>query len=1521
MKKLLTFLLLLAIPFGLKSQCLAPNNFVGSNVSSNSIDIDFSASGNGPMEVEYGVFGFVIGNGTRLSTNNRVLTLSNLAPATHYRVFIRRNCGSQNSFWNSFTFTTSCGSSVNAPVLYKFDGAAWQYSTFPTAPGSLDTCWIVNPQGRNTFWSVGPPYDTRVNSGPAVDHTTGRGGYLNFDSYSTSLDTLSSIQTPAINLQGLNHPQMDFWYHLFGAGIDSLELMMRFAGHGDWDTLHTFIGEQQFSRHEDWKLFTLPLSAYRDSTIYTQFVGYGGGTAVHMAIDDLSFHDSLHCRPSTNFKAISNNDNSALLDWDGGTGNSFTIEYGLKGFSLGTGTQLSASGPPFRILGLSSGSSYEFYLRNDCGATSSSNWTAAAEVNTDCTPILAPHSEDFEGALWPTGGMETCWDRYDFDDFQWNVGPPALNYTQSGPGTNNHTPGGSKFLVAHRGFLSGHPSSSITSPLFDLDSITNPELKFWTHMFGLHITAFEVSIDSGDGYVLLKQIIGGQQLSKNAPWSEQIIALPQYSGKKVKFKFTALASSTWSSLARIAIDDFSIGEAPSCRKPTNLEVRSLLYRDASFNWLSGGASQWIYKLQVNGGMTTITSTGSKPLHLSQLLPGTEYTLWIRDSCGIGNVSEWSAPLEFKTYCLPDTAPFFEDFENSQFVVQSSWFSTGTLHPCWKRSHEIGPIWQPAPATIFPNNLLPTADHTSGTGKYMGGDLFLGNGTVEPTSFTTPHIDLSPLGRPELAYWYFLGGYSWSNNELKVEVNNGSGWQSIGTINGPTHLSTNSAWSPDTINLLPYRGDTIRLRFSSLGNNLYAATAGAVDDISIHHNPNCLAPSEPKTQMVGSTEAHLQWNTGGADHWIVKHRALGSPFQYRGTANNNPFQLGNLSPATTYEVWVRDSCGADVSPWIGPLFFTTECLAYTVPYYESFDSPSWTITGSNSSGQIDACWRRSDSLHKAWSIHSGASTSSLSGPGFSRTGSGKYLLSKVLQNPGQSSGPPEIRSPLLINSGLQQPELNFWYHMYGPQVYKLLVYIEKLDDSRILIDSLIGPQQNNANAAWMQRSIDLSAYMNDTLKIVFVGRIGNSSGLEHIALDDVEIIDALCSDPANLGATNITFTAADLHWTSVSSHSRLEYDLVGFNLGSGTTISRASSGYRLNGLSPFTTYEFYVRDSCRLNSSNWAGPFAFTTDCSLPLSNFNQTSNALTANFDASPSTGIALTYQWDFGDGTTASGINPSHTYSLGGSYNVQLISTDTCGNSDTLIQNILICEVPHALINYSINGLQVSLSGLASSGASQYFWRIDSLGTFGLDSFSVNFPARGTYALMLVVTNACGDQDTLHLNLLLCEQPTANYTRTISSFNNILVVNFDGTASTHVDSFLWKFGDGSTNNTSLTPAHVYPSNTLSYVATLIVMTDCGLADTLSFPLSAVIKLSEPEDFGISVFPNPADDRLLIQSAQEEIKVDDITWFDLSGKQHHLPLISSDKHRLEFDVSHLASGEYLLIFRQEDSGVLKVMVR
>jgi hypothetical protein len=66
------------------------------------------------------------------------------------------------------------------------------------------------------------------------------------------------------------------------------------------------------------------------------------------------------------------------------------------------------------------------------------------------------------------------------------------------------------------------------------------------------------------------------------------------------------------------------------------------------------------------------------------------------------------------------------------------------------------------------------------------------------------------------------------------------------------------------------------------------------------------------------------------------------------------------------------------------------------------------------------------------------------------------------------------------------------------------------------------------------------------------------------------------------------------------------------------------------------------------------------------------------------STGYILTWAWNFGDGTTSTSQNPSHTYTVEGNYTVTLTVTDKCGVTSTATANILAMVLATDIQNYS---------------------------------------------------------------------------------------------------------------------------------------------------------------------------------------------------------------------------------------------
>ena len=53
--------------------------------------------------------------------------------------------------------------------------------------------------------------------------------------------------------------------------------------------------------------------------------------------------------------------------------------------------------------------------------------------------------------------------------------------------------------------------------------------------------------------------------------------------------------------------------------------------------------------------------------------------------------------------------------------------------------------------------------------------------------------------------------------------------------------------------------------------------------------------------------------------------------------------------------------------------------------------------------------------------------------------------------------------------------------------------------------------------------------------------------------------------------------------------------------------------------------------------------------------------------------GGALTYQWDFGDRTQASGVAASHTYAEPGAFTITLTVTDSSGDSNQTAQQLTV--------------------------------------------------------------------------------------------------------------------------------------------------------------------------------------------------------------------------------------------------------
>ena len=230
--------------------------------------------------------------------------------------------------------------------------------------------------------------------------------------------------------------------------------------------------------------------------------------------------------------------------------------------------------------------------------------------------------------------------------------------------------------------------------------------------------------------------------------------------------------------------------------------------------------------------------------------------------------------------------------------------------------------------------------------------------------------------------------------------------------------------------------------------------------------------------------------------------------------------------------------------------------------------------------------------------------------------------------------------------------------------------------------------------------------------------------------------------------------------------------------------------------------------------------------------------------------GDALTYAWSLGDGTSATGANPSHAYADNGTYTVTLTVTDARGaasapaTTTVTVANAapLVTAGPDQAVNlgaaYTLNATFSDPGVNDGPWAYSIDWGDASPATTGSATSQANpiaathsYAAPGTDVVRVTVTDKDGGagsgQLTVTVTAVVNHPPTAAaggpYTGTEGA-----LVSFDGSGSADPDgdalTYAWNFGDGS-GGSGVRPSHAYVDNG-AFTVTLTVTDAHGAAST-----------------------------------------------------------------------------------------------
>ncbi|MDP4211839.1 MAG: PKD domain-containing protein [Bacteroidota bacterium] len=193
-------------------------------------------------------------------------------------------------------------------------------------------------------------------------------------------------------------------------------------------------------------------------------------------------------------------------------------------------------------------------------------------------------------------------------------------------------------------------------------------------------------------------------------------------------------------------------------------------------------------------------------------------------------------------------------------------------------------------------------------------------------------------------------------------------------------------------------------------------------------------------------------------------------------------------------------------------------------------------------------------------------------------------------------------------------------------------------------------------------------------------------------------------------------------------------------------------------------------------------------------------------------------FNWSFGDGTSSTSPNPSHTYTLPGTYIINLSFTTNHGCTGTAFppDTVIVYPKPHAIFT-ALDSMPCATNQLEiftnlDDSAARFNW-IYGDGNSDIDNNIVHthqYGAAGSYNMTLIASSPGCKNDTSTITRYVKTTPIPAATVSNNCDSDRLTVAIADTAPGATE-YIWNYGDGSPNDTNYVyvPSrnHHYPQN------------------------------------------------------------------------------------------------------------------
>src|SRR5690554_1455622 len=412
----------------------------------------------------------------------------------------------------------------------------------------------------------------------------------------------------------------------------------------------------------------------------------------------------------------------------------------------------------------------------------------------------------------------------------------------------------------------------------------------------------------------------------------------------------------------------------------------------------------------------------------------------------------------------------------------------------------------------------------------------------------------------------------------------------------------------------------------------------------------------------------------------------------------------------------------------------------------------------------------------------------------------------------------------------------------------------------------------------------------------------------------------CTPPCNLNPGFIYYYTVNCN-TAFYPNNFNQFHTYSWNFGDGTTSSNAFPQHEYGTAGTYNVTLTVSNDTCTetITQSVSVPPCAQPCALDASFSHVNTSGNT----YEFSPNTfNSAYNYHWIFGDGTTSTDPNATHTYADEDDYFVTLVVSDcNCSASETLV--VTVADSNNCGYNgdftYQVeNDGSYTFTPVYQSPNYEYYW------TFGDGSSAYNmlpnysYGTNGNFTVSLNIwepgNGACSDTtyQNIQVNDSSACQLNSSFTTSTDTSNN--VIHFYPDIYNPNYDYFWDFGDGQTS-TFHSPNHSYSSNGM-YTVTLTVNFDsCQSVDTTYIPmLSANLVNNEGSNSEVNIYPNPTSDFLTIDFNTLNSEKIQISLIDMNGKliKQEFFTPNKGKNHKQINVQTISQGMYQLVLREKN---------